>query len=305
MQLDLFYDNERTIRLNLAHDALLSLKLREALREYRLILKNHPGDKEILSEKKSVKTWKGRLESYRRSPHGVERIHHLYRYPGNDLPAALRRGVLSLLVRELRKESAPELIFRPPRFHIGCLYMELEEYAEAEQWFAKALQNGIEPQGRFLAWRGDTLTRMGDTEGARECYLAAFLEDPEGVDLDSISDRELIDLIDDLEMDGHEKEEILSALPVWGWLRGLFSLLRHGTGDDPAATLVRMEDDPEAAPLQLWYEYLRYAEYLRTRRRDDREMIRVRKKMKALAPELFEEYMKKLGITALPFRYRG
>lgn len=305
MQLDLFLDNERTIRLNLAHDALLSLRLEEALKEYRLILENSPGDEEIRSEKEKVEAWKKRVENYRTSPLGVGNVYQLYSELKNDMPPALHTGLLTLFVQELRKKTAPELIFRLPRFHIGRLLMELKEYSEAEKWFAKALEKGIEQRGRFLAWRGNALFRIGDPEGARECCLAAFLEDPGGVDLDSLSDRELIDLIDDLEMEGHEREEILSALPVWGWLRGLFTLLRYGTGDDPAVTLARMEDDPETGPIQLWYEYLRYAEYLRTRHRDDREMIRVRRKMKELAPELFGEYLQKLGMAALPFNHPG
>jgi len=65
-----------------------------------------------------------------------------------------------------------------------------------------------------------------------------------------------------------------------------------------------MEDDPAIDLSRLWFEYLRYAEYLRTRHRDDGEMIRARKRMKELAPELFEAYMAKLGMAVLPLRDR-
>jgi len=304
MQLDLFLDNERTIRINLAHDALSVLDFPKALREYGMILKKTPGDEEARREEARAGLWARRIETYRYATASPDRLHRLFSEMESELSLSLRRGLLRFFIDELRKESRPERIFHPPAFHIGDLHMALDEYAEAERWFAKALKAGIVERGRFLARRGDALFRTGDTEGARECYLAAFLEDPEGVDLESISDREVIDLIDDLEMEGHEKEEILSALPILGWFRGLFPLLPYGTGDDPAAALARLEEDPETAPMQLWYESLRYAEYLRTRHRADREMIRVRRRMKELSPELFQAYLKKLGMAALSSGYR-
>jgi len=45
----------------------------------------------------------------------------------------------------------------------------------------------------------------------------------------------------------------------------------------------------------VWYEYLRYAEYLRTSYRDDQELIRARRRLKELNDGMFRRYMKKIG----------
>ncbi len=304
MQLDLFLDNERTIRLNLAHEALANLDFARAIREYGLILKKNPGDAGIRREEENAAAWAERIERYRTAPTSPDRLHRLFLEMAPDLCPSLHRGLLRFFIDELRKEARPERIFHKPAFHLGDLYMALGDYTEAERWFAKTLDAGIPERGRFLARRGDALTAMEDPGRAREHYLFAFLEDPEGVNLDALADRAIISLIEDLEMEGHEKEGILSVLPIFGWLRGLFVLPRIEAGMDPASDLARMEGDPEIDSSRLWFEYLRCAEYLRTRRRDDREMIRTRRKMKQLAPEWFEEYMRKLGMAAQSFRHR-
>jgi hypothetical protein len=45
---------------------------------------------------------------------------------------------------------------------------------------------------------------------------------------------------------------------------------------------------------RLWFEYLRYGEYLRTVFRNDRELVRVRRRMRDMNGFIFDRYMEKI-----------
>lgn len=102
------------------------------------------------------------------------------------MPPALAAALRRLLIDELGLLPIPEPICLPPRFHIGTLLLAAGRFAEAEHWLARALDAGIGERGRFLAWRGDALTKLGDAQRAMSAYLAAFLEGPHEVDLVSL-----------------------------------------------------------------------------------------------------------------------
>jgi hypothetical protein len=49
---------------------------------------------------------------------------------------------------------------------------------------------------------------------------------------------------------------------------------------------------------RLWFEYLRYGEYLRTVFRNDSELVRVRRRMRDMNSFMFDWYMEKVrGLT--------
>ena len=48
---------------------------------------------------------------------------------------------------------------------------------------------------------------------------------------------------------------------------------------------------------RLWFDDLRYAEYLRTAFRDDRELVRVRRRMRQVNGFMFERYMERMRGT--------
>jgi tetratricopeptide (TPR) repeat protein len=204
----------------------------------------------------------------------------------------------------LRKLPGPELIFIPPRFHIGTLRLAQERYAEAESWLARALDGGIHERALFLGWRGDALMSLGETGKAKDSWLAAFLEGPRSVDLPSLKNRLIQNLLFSLEIEGGdemEDDEMVCWLPVWGWLQGEFVLnmdevvADHGTF---AASLENSAGLRDMAQPRLWFEYLRYAEYLRTVFRNDRELVRVRRRMRDMNGFMFERYMEKVrGLT--------
>jgi tetratricopeptide (TPR) repeat protein len=297
MQLDLFLDNRRTILNNLADEHLRKLELEEAATLYDRILAEAADDPAIVSAKQALETWRKLLQHFYSSPPGADRIYALYRNLAEPAPAPLKAGFRSFIMEQLELEESPELIFIPPRFHLGCLLLETGRAVEAETWFSLALDSGIAEQVRFLAYLGDALNMKSETDTARDCYRDAFLEDPHGVDLDHLRDRTVREMPMEMEEEGLSEEEALRWIPVWGWLKGIFTL-GPADMDDPRMLgdeFSRMleSQDQRTAP-RLWFECLRHAERLRTGIRDDGELVRMRRKMKELNPVLFGKYMEKI-----------
>jgi hypothetical protein len=299
MQLDLFSDNRRTIRLNDAGDMLHALDLGKALGVYADLLNDAPVDKTILQLQNTVREWRDALSRFHGFPKGSGRLHDLWLNLTEDTPPMLVAGVLELLTAGLKGLPAPELIYVPPRFHMGTILMAKERFAEAEFWFTSALDNGIEERARFLGWRGDALTLLGDAGRARESYLAAFLEGPHSVDLTSTKNRMIHNLLFSLEIEGGDEiaeEDLVCWLPVWGWLQGEFALNLGEVAADHDSFAASLEQTGSLRYMtpRLWFDYLRYAEYLRTMFRNDREMVRVRRRMREMCAFMFGRYMEKV-----------
>jgi tetratricopeptide (TPR) repeat protein len=300
MQLDLFCDNRRTIRLNDAGAMLRALDLEEALAVYADLLNDVPGDRAILQLQNTVGQWRDDLSRFHACPAGSERLHELWLNLTDDTPSLLATGILELLTAGLKGLTAPELIYIPPRFHIGTILLAKENFAEAEFWFSSALNSGIGERARFLGWRGDALMSLGDDGRARASYLAAFLEEPHGVDLTSSKNKLIHDLLFSLEIEGGDEiadDAMVCWLPVWGWLIGEFvlSLDEVATDRDAFADSLEKAESARDMPLpRVWFDYLRYAEYLRAMFRNDRELVRVRRRMRELSGFMFDRYMEKV-----------
>jgi tetratricopeptide (TPR) repeat protein len=299
VQLDLFADNRRTILLNDANELLRALRLEEALAVYAELLADAPADAELLALRGQVAAWREKLRLFHAAPLGSERLHRLWRELTPGLPTALAAALRGLLIDQLGLLPAPELIFIPPCFHLGTLLLAAGRFAEAEYWLARALAAGIGERGRILAWRGDALTQLGDMERARNAYLAAFLEGPHQVERKSLQSPLIQDLLDSLESEEHDisAEALPAWLPVWGWLQGEFTLPLKELLADRNAFVVALEaayDRRRLPEARLWFDDLCYAEYLRTGFRDDRELVRVRRRMREQSQFMFERYMEKL-----------
>jgi tetratricopeptide (TPR) repeat protein len=246
--------------------------------------------------------WRENLALFQAAPAGSERLHGLWQELTPDMPAALVAALRGLLIDELRQLPSPELIYILPRFHIGTLLLADGKFAEAERWFARALEAGIGERGRFLAWRGDALTKLGDPDRAKSAYLAAFLEGPHEVDLASLQSPLIHDLLGSLESEDNDfgAEDLPAWLPAWGWLQGAFRLPLSELMADcaPFVAALEMAHSFRSLPAaRLWFDDLRYAEYLRTTFRDDRELVRVRRRMRQLNGFLFDRYMEKIRGT--------
>lgn len=300
MQLDLFSDNRRTIRLNDAGEMLRALDLEKALAVYADLLNDTPGDGTILQLQSAVGQWRDALSRFHAFPAGSERLHDLWLNLTDDTPSLLAAGVLELMTAGLKGLPAPELIYIPPRFHIGTILLAKENFAEAEFWFSSALNSGIGEQARFLGWRGDALMSLGDDGRARESYLSAFLEEPHGVDLMSSKNKLIHNLLFSLEIEGGDEiadDAMVCWLPVWGWLNGEFVLSLDEVATDRdafAASLEKVECVRDMTLPRVWFDYLRYAEYLRTMFRNDRELVRVRRRMREMSGFMFNRYMERI-----------
>lgn len=300
MQLDLFSDNRRTIRLNDAGEMLRALDLERALAVYADLLDDAPGDKAILQLQSTVGQWRDTLTRFHVCPVGSGRLHELWLNLTDDTPPPLAAGVLELLTSGLKGLPSPELVYIPPRFHIGTILLAKENFAEAEFWFSSALNSGIRERARFLGWRGDALMSLGDAGGMRESCLAAFLEEPHSVDLTSRKNRMIQNLLLSLEIEGGDEiadDEMVCWLPVWGWLHGEFVMSMDEVAADHdafAASLEKAECLRGMTLPRLWFDYLRYAEYLRTMFRNDREMVRVRRRMREMSGFMFDRYLEKI-----------
>ncbi len=296
MQLDLFVDNRRIILGNLADEHLRDLELDEAAGIYDRILAEWPDDSAIAAARRALDVWRERIQRFHSSPGGIDGMHALYANLAEPAPSSLRSGVRSFIIDRLQSQSTPELLFIPPRFHLGCLLLEAGRIAEAETWFALALDSGIPEQGRFLAYLGDALFMKGETGAARDCYRAAFLEDPSGVDMEHLRDRAVLEMVGEMEEEGLSGEEATGWIPVWGWLTGVFSL---GPPDaDDSSAPIEEPGQPGLPPAEdaprRWFSLLRNAERLRTEKRDDAGLVRARREMRELNPLMFGRYMEKL-----------
>jgi tetratricopeptide (TPR) repeat protein len=299
MQLDLFSDNRHTIRLNEAGELLRFLRLDEALAVYAELLADAPEDPELLVLQELTRSWRDRLEVFSATATGTGRLHEIWLALAPKTPAPLAVALRGILIEELLKLPSPELIFTPPRFHLGTILMSAGKLSAAERWFAKPLQNGIDQRGRFLAWRGDTLMSLGDNARAKDAYCAAFLEGPREVDLASLRSPMMHDLLFSLESECDEigETDLVAWLPVWGWLQGEFGLRLNEIAEVPATFRAALEEAGSTGISTLqcqWFNYLRYAEYLRTATRDDRELLRVRRRMRELSGFMFSRYMAKV-----------
>jgi tetratricopeptide (TPR) repeat protein len=172
-QLDLFADNRRTIRLNQAHEALGCLDLAGAMASYDKIVQAGLDDREIRDEVALVAAWQERLARCEASDRSAGEIHELYLELTATIPSSLRIALLELMMEELSLPEAPELLFIPPRFPPGLLYFDLGRYDEAREWFVRTPERGIQPAGRFPAYRGmpscswGTGKRRGSSTGRR------------------------------------------------------------------------------------------------------------------------------------------
>lgn len=300
MQLDLFSDNRRTIRLNDAGEMLHALDLETALAVYADLLNYAPGDRTILQLQSTVRQWRDTLTRFHACPVGSGRLHDIWLNLTDDTPPLLAAAVLALLTAGLKGLPAPELIYIPPRFHIGTILLAKESFSEAEFWFSRALNSGIGERARFLGWRGDALMLLGDAGRARESYLAAFLEEPQGVDLTSQKNGMIHDLLFSLEIEGGDEiadDDMVCWLPVWGWLHGEFVLSLDEVAADSeafAASLEKTESLRVMTLPRIWFDYLRYGEYLRTMFRNDRELVRVRRRMREMSGFMFDLYLEKI-----------
>lgn len=298
MQLDLFNDNRPGILINMADEFIRSRNLVQAVSVYQQLLSEYPDDRSAAPLLKLVDEWRDLLSGIKEHPADQAYLPTVWLRLESLSHPALRSTAVDMLLDALGTCPNPEQIFAPPRFHLGQILMEAGRYTEAAPSFLAALSNSTLERGKFLAWRADALTLAGNDDEALKGYLAAFLEDPFSIDLQSIKNEKISDLRSSLHFEATDEiaeTEEVAWLPVWGWLQGVFTLpLQRPIVFDELESQVNSKALPTA---RLWYELLTMAEQLRTVQRDDRRMAEARRMMKRLNEEMFDCYLQKIRGT--------
>lgn len=297
MQLDLFEDNRPGILLNNGHHLILARDLPSAAEAYQRLLAEYPDDLHARDMLKLISGWMPRLPSPDSPDITPDQLHQLWLHLDSLSHPALRSTVLEILHDAMNALPDPEHIYRAPRFHLGQILMECGRFANAASCFQSALSIGDMPRGKFLAWRGDALTRMGSDEQALGCYLSAFLDDPWSVDMQSIKNGTIVNLHTSLcieSADEMEEEETPEWLPVWGWLHDVFPLPQYAAATDIPnfGTLQHQISGDTVTRGRRWFELLTHAERLRTNCRENCDLVPVRKILKNMNGFMFKWYMR-------------
>ncbi len=303
MQLNLFEDNRTGILLNIADEFIRDRDLVQALSVYEQLLADNPADRQIADLLKLVAGWRNLLAAVDQNPGNPVQLHAISLGLDALCHPTLRPVVLEVLIDGLRALPDPEQTLIPPRFHLGQVLMTAGRYAEAADCFQAALANGnsgIE-RGRLLAWCGDALTLAGNNAGSLKSYLAALLEDPLTVEMQTIKNRVISDLNASLHFEGTdeiEEQQVPAWLPVWGWLQGIFALPMQPApqGNQLCAETfaMRLAQEP-ASEARIWFDMLTHAERVRLIFRDSQELGAVRRLMKNTNRFMFDCYLEKIG----------
>lgn len=300
MQLSLFEDNRPGILLNLADEFILSRDLVQAVSVYEQLCADFPDDRSAAPLLALVGEWRGLLSGIDDNPGNLEYLQTIWLRHDVIFHPALRLAVLGILIDELRALPEPEQVYISPRFHLGHLLMAVGSHAQAAECFRAALLGKVVERGRFLVWRGDALTMTGNDDAALKCYLAAFLDDPFSVDMQTVKNRTVSDLHTSLlaELDDEiEKDDEPAWLPVWGWLHGVFALTLQPVPEQTSPGAAEFEtliaQDNCSIP-RIWFDMLTHAERLRVVSRDNRELAAVRRLMKKTSGFMFGWYMEKV-----------
>jgi tetratricopeptide (TPR) repeat protein len=300
MQLSLFDDNRLGLLLNIADEFLLARDLDQAISVYDDLLAEYTWDRKVPILKKLVMEWRDFMDEIAGDLDNPATLHTIWLRRDTLTHPPLRTAILGILTDSLAALPRPEQVCLLPDFHLGHVLIETGRHEEAADCFKAALSGNNVAQGRFLAWHGDALTLAGNEDTARENYLAAFLDDPFTVDMQSVKNRTITELHNSLHfdaMDEIEEAEEAAWLPVWGWFQGIFALpLQPGANEthDSAELELRLTDPGSSLP-RLWFDMLTHAERLRVMHRDDRELGAVRRLMKRTNGFMFGCYLEKIG----------
>ena len=296
MQLNLFEDNRANILLNITDEYLRAGEFAKALSTCEQVREEYPENRQAVQLYGLLDEWHALVLAIEPSANLLRQLKEMLTKLESVTHPPLRNAVAEVLVEQLQALPERDSIFLPPDFHLGHLLLRLGRFAAAATSFHDALSSPDLARGRFLAWCADAMTLAGNAEGAENVYLQAFLEDPASVNVAFIKHPKIVQLYRHCvqNSDSLDDEDVVSWLPVWGWLQGVFPLpLLH------PLLLEELESQADSnTPVpRLWYETLTLAEYLRTVRRDDLQIPAVRRLMKRLNEDMFECYMQKIRRT--------
>lgn len=300
MQLNLFEDNRPTVLLNIADELIRSKEFVRALSVYDQLVAEYPGDAQFPPLRELVGQWFDLLSATGTIPVNPELLRSIWLRLDSLSLASLRSVALDMLLDAMFSLTPPEQLYLPPRLHLGQVLMKAGRFTEAADCFHAALAFASGARGRFLAWHGDALTLAGNHTAALQSYLAAFLDDPTTIDMESVKSPTIHSLRDSLHFDATdeiEEHDEPAWLPVWGWLDGVFALSVStvSEGETPSAAVFAVELAEKGRPTpRVWFEMLAHAERMRTVSRNTSELGAVRRLMKTSNEFMFGCYLEKI-----------
>ncbi len=207
---------------------------------------------------------------------------------------------LSKAADQFRIENQVELA-DPER--VASWYYKAGRFEKALELDEAAIVGPTPASSQAYARIGDFYHRQGDGIRAREYYREAFYRDPRAVAIASVADERVKNFIVDLkDDDGIPKPPMLWAAPV-GLIRGIFPFPRIQTKDQLLVSkkeyenLSAIESREASMRAKLFYSALIIVEEARWRDISYVfDPIVLRREMKRISPQLFEEYLSNLGL---------
>jgi len=184
--------------------------------------------------------------------------------------AALHRALLRRLVSMFPFGNEGGRWFHPPDFCLGSLYLQLGEYAVAEQYLRLVLAHSPDV-GILHRFLGDALWQQEKHDAAHVAYVTALLLAPDTINAQTILSQPLAALI---------AEHGPGMAPLEGYFSGLLAL-------------VELPCDPGNSGARA-YELLRQSEIARVQGQHQ-EMVAARRGLKTLAPEILAMYLEWLA----------
>lgn len=269
MQLQLFQWD--LIEAGNGHACLARLDFDQAEAHFNRVLGALPGHQIAEAGLQSAQYWQQALSGVE-GVEGVEGDEALaclwqrieaFAFPATDASRMLRANLIRRLLSLINGVAT---LYVPPDFCSGYLHLQLGEYLVAETHL-RALIEKRPGHGRLYGYLADALWLQGRREIAGGVYATALLVEPRQVNVDALCNRQLVQVI---------TRHGADLAPVFGFLQGVLPLVDQ-----------ELADYTEAAQI---YVLLRQAESA-LQRHDTESMIRVRRELAWLAPEVLGAYL--------------
>ncbi|MBM4314556.1 MAG: hypothetical protein FJ122_11660 [Deltaproteobacteria bacterium] len=142
--------------------------------------------------------------------------------PGSeDIISRIELSFFRLLVKAIEAVPLFDSAYLSPHTPIGYAYLHTGQYDRAILSLQACLM-ATPDNVAVYGYLGDAYFLRGETDVARQVYLAACLIDPETVDWDHLRDGALRDLLTELEEEGCGEALSRQWLPSHAYVRGVF-----------------------------------------------------------------------------------
>jgi tetratricopeptide (TPR) repeat protein len=237
------------------------------------------GDRTAIELLSAVRWLKERLEELSRGRNGqLDALCELGPFVPPGLIVAWHARVAELAERERGADA--RFAGDPAGFH----WLSAANYGRAIASLRRTLEQAP-GDGRARAYFADALFLSGDREAARREYWRAFRDDPLAIALSSIADPEVARLIE-LVRHGYELGQ-----PAAPWVPAVGVVERVFPPPSLGLPAVAPPLTVDAAPPRAFVDLIALERSSRTL--DDR--VAIRRRMKALAPLLFDAYLRALA----------